>query len=311
MRLDYRILWIENDPHWQKTTEDMIRDSISDRGYILKTTPYQDYNEFVKKTDPYIYKSYDLILIDFKLDNDLTGDKFIEQVRKNNVYTDIIFYSQNSDELSKRFSELSLEGVYISNREDFEDKFLQVFKKTIKKLEELNAIRGLVMAETSRLDRIIEDILINHIDSEQALKNKAIQILEDGAKDLFIDKTKKINERGNLKAKDAESKKLVKRILDSYKRARLLKKLIEIKKVESEFNFESYKTDIIDKRNELAHVHSQVKEDNSGVITKEVLVVEKNDNNLEEEYTTEKVSEIRMNILKYDKILEDLKRKLK
>ena len=309
MRLDYRILWIENDSDWQKTTEDMIKDSLSDTGYILKITPYKDYNEFVRNTNPEIYKVYDLILIDFKLDNKLTGDNFIKQVRENNVYTDIIFYSQNSDELQKCFSELSLEGVYISNREDFEYKFLKVFDKTIKKLEELNAIRGLVIAETSRLDRIIEDILINHIDSEQALKDKAIKILEDSAKDLFVDKTKKINERGNLKATNEETKKFVKRVLDSDKRARLLKKLIEIKKIDSEFDFYSYRTDVIDKRNELAHAHSKVIKEN-GIIIKEVLIIEKNKDNMEEEYTAEKIAKIRMNILKYDAILEELKNKL-
>ncbi len=306
MRLDYRILWIENDSHWQKTTEDMIKDSLSDTGFILKITPYKDYNEFVRNTNPEIYKGYDLILIDFKLDNKLTGDNFIKQVRENNVYTDIIFYSQNSDELQNRFSELSLEGVYISNRKDFEDKFLQVFNKTIKKLEELNALRGLVMAETSRLDRIIEDILIKHIDSEQALKDKAIRILEESAKGLFVDKTKKINERGNLKAQNVGTVKFVKRILDSDKRARLLKKLIEIKKIDSEFEFNSYRTDVIDKRNELAHAHSRVIEEN-GAIIKEILIVEKDEDSLEEEFTTEKITQIRKRILTYDGILEDLK----
>jgi len=309
MRLDYRILWIENDSDWQESTEDMIKDSLSELGYIIKTTPYKDYQEFIENTDVKNYKSYDLILIDFKLDNDLTGDTFIQNVRDNNVYTDIIFYSQNSDELQKRFSELSLEGVYISNREDFEDKFLQVFRKTIKKLEELNAVRGLVMAETSRLDNIIIDILLEHFEKEEELKKKAIKILEDSAKGLFIDKEKKVNERGNLKAKDLDNKKFIKRTLDASKRARVLRKLIEIKKIDSEFDYENYKTDVLDKRNELAHAHSKITE-NNGVIINEVLVVERGEDVVGDEYTSEKIIEIRKKILSYDEILEDLKRKL-
>ena len=309
MRIDYRILWIENDSDWQKSTEEMIEDSVAELGYTLKTTSYKDYKKFVDETNTDVYKSYDLILIDFKLDNDLTGDEFIQKVRENNVYTDIIFYSQNSDELQKRFSELSLEGVYTSNREDFEDKFLQVFKKTVKKLEELNAVRGLVMAETSRLDNLIIDILLKHFEKEEELRKKAIKILEDNAKNLFIDKEKKVNERGNLKAQKLDSNKFVKRVLNANQRGRLLNKLIEIKEVVSDFDFEKYKTDVLDKRNELAHAKAKIKQDN-GVITSEVLIVEKGEDIIEEEYTTERIIEIRKEILTYDKILNDLKEEL-
>ncbi len=309
MRLDYRILWIENDSDWQESTEDMIKDPVSKLGYTLKTKSYKDYSEFIDKTNPDVYQKYDLILIDFKLDNDLTGDTFIQEVRKNNVYTDVIFYSQNSDDLQKRFSELSLEGVYISNREDFEDKFLQVFKKSIKKLEELNAVRGLVMAETSRLDNIIIEILLKHFEKEDELKNKAIKILEDNLRSQYIDKEKKVNERGNLKAKGYDNNKFIKRILDANKRARVLSKLIKIKKINSNFNFYTYKTDVLDKRNELAHAYSKITE-NNGVIVNEVLIVEKGDDIIEDEYTTDKIIEIRKKILNYGRIIEDLKNKL-
>ncbi len=304
MRLEYKILWIENDSDWKESTEDMIKDEILEKGYILDTTFYKDYNVFLGKTAKKDYGIYDLILVDFKLDNDLTGDNFIEKVRNNNVLTDVLFYSQNSDELKDKFSKNSLEGVYISNREDFEDKFFQVFRKTIKKLEELNAVRGLVMAETSRLDRIIEDILLEHIDSEDKIKIHAIKILEDSAKSLYIDKNKKINERGNLKAQNIQNNSLIKRALDASKRTRVLAKLIKIKKIDIRFSFESYLEDVIDVRNELAHAKSEIKDG------KEVLIVEKKEEIEEKEFKQEDIVEIRKNILKYDKILKELKDKM-
>jgi len=304
MRLEYRILWIENDSDWKETTEDMIKDEIIEKGYILNTTFYKDYNVFLEETVEKDYGIYDLILVDFKLDNDLTGDNFIEKIRNNNVLTDVLFYSQNSDELKDKFSKNSLEGVYISNREDFEDKFFQVFRKTIKKLEELNAVRGLVMAETSRLDRIIEDILLEHIDSEDKIKSHAIKILEDSAKNLYIDKSKTVNERGNLKAKNIDNNLLIKRVLDASKRTRILAKLIEIKKIDIKFSYEAYLKDVIDIRNELAHAKSEIKDG------KEILIVENKEGIEEKEFKQEDIVEIRKNILKYDKILKELKEKM-
>ncbi|MCD4747149.1 MAG: hypothetical protein K8R58_12705 [Bacteroidales bacterium] len=309
MRLNYRILWIENDFSWQESTEKMIKDEITESGFVLEIFPHKNYKDLniLSKKFPN-FKTFDLILIDFKLDNDLTGDTFIREVRKNNIFTDILFYSKDSEKLQEVFMNNSLEGVYISNREDFEEKFFQVYRKTIKKFEEINAVRGMVMAETSRLDRIIEDIIISFMNSDNAnsqrLKEYIIKLLEDNTKSLFVDNEKKINERGNLKAKDAENKKLIKRILDASKRSRTLMKLINNEKLDVKFTYEKYKKNVIDIRNDLAHAKSETIE---GI---EYLIIEENGTVEKKELKTEDIVEIRKNILDYDKILNEIKERL-
>ena len=309
MRLNYKILWIENDSGWQKSTAKMINDEITESGIILEIFPHKDYEDLdiLSKTYPN-FKTFDLILIDFKLDNDLTGDTFIKEVRKNKIFTDILFYSKDSEKLQEIFMKNSLEGVYISNREDFEEKFFQVYHKTIKKFEEINAVRGMIMAETSRLDRIIEDIIISFLNSEQnnptEFKEYIIKSLEDNTKRLFIDKEKKINERGNLKAKDTDNYKLIKQVLDASKRARALMKLINTEKLDIEFTFEKYKKDVIDIRNSLAHAKSETTE---GI---EYLIIEEGGKEEKKELKKKDIVEIRKKILKYDKILNEIKEKL-
>lgn len=309
MRLNYKILWIENDSGWQNATAKMINEEITESGFILEIFPHKDYKDLdiLSKTYPN-FKTFDLILIDFKLDNDLTGDTFIKEVRRNNIFTDILFYSKDSEKLQEIFKNNSLEGVYISNREDFEEKFFQVYHKTIKKFEEINAVRGMVMAETSRLDRIIEDIIISFMNSKEnnsiELKNYIIKILEDNTKNLFIDKEKRINERDNLKAKDIDNNKLIKRVLDASKRTRTLMKLINTEKLDVEFTYEKYKVDVIDIRNSLAHAKSETIE---GI---EYLIIEENGTVEKKELKTEDIVEIRKNILDYDKILHEIKEKL-
>ena len=301
MRLEYRILWIENDSDWKETTEGMIKDEILEKGYILNTTFYKDYNVFLRETAKKDYGIYDLILVDYKLDNDLTGDNFIEKVRNNNVLTDVLFYSQNSDELKEKFSNNSLEGVYISNREDFEDKFFQVFLKTIKKLEELNAVRGLVMAETSRLDRIIEDILINYFNSDDSNKKTLKHYILDK-----INKSLKSNFSGDaLKISSKTDIEIVKsRVFTANLKSRTINKLIEINKYDSIFTHKDYENEVLKTRNELAHAKSEIKDG------KEILIVENKEGIEEKEFRQEDIVEIRKNILKYDKILKELKEKM-
>ena len=120
---------------------------------------------------------------------------------------------------------------------------------------------------------------------------------------------KKVNERSNLKAKDVEPKTFIKRILDANKRARVLKKLIEIKGIDTDFNFADYQADVLDKRNELAHAYSKIVKEN-GVIINEVLIVDRSNGISVDEYTAKDIIDIKKRILNYDKILNDLKEKL-
>src|SRR5690606_16517008 len=101
-------------------------------------------------------------------------------LRDKDIYTDIIFYSSDKSLILESISQHQFEGVYHSDRKEIEDKFVKVFKTTIKKIEEINSMRGLIVGETSELDTFIEDHLsiyiqspyINNFDCDKFLKTE-------------------------------------------------------------------------------------------------------------------------------------------
>jgi CheY-like chemotaxis protein len=161
MKLVYKILWIDNEQDFFQNHEDIINEYLEDKGFVCDITKYTSISEFEdKEISSEHQKSYDLFLIDLNLDNDDTGDQIINNIRENTL-VDIIFYSTVLDSVRKSVSKNNIEGVYITNRNkyDFEEKVTDVIDVTIRKVQDVNNLRGLIMAEVSELDRIKTDII--------------------------------------------------------------------------------------------------------------------------------------------------------
>ena len=90
------------------------------------------------------------------------GNDVIDYIRddQHDVYTDILFDSKSGSEKDLRRI-ADRDGLYCSERSELfsENKIKKVIKTTIRKTQELNNLRGLVMAETSELDEMIKKIL--------------------------------------------------------------------------------------------------------------------------------------------------------
>lgn len=165
MRLNYFILWIEDDDSWYSTTSELLSETVIDSGFHPTFTRKKTLDEVIEQLQDTGLKKYDILLIDFKLRNSKDGDSIIHYVRDHAVYTDIIFYSSDKQSIVDLIKENLFEGVYHSDRKEFEDKFEKVFKTTIKKIEELNSMRGLIVGETSELDALIDSHLDTFIKS--------------------------------------------------------------------------------------------------------------------------------------------------
>ena len=252
-----------------------------------------------------IYKIYDklrifnIFLIDFKLRNSKDGDSIVNYVRNNNIYTDIIFYSSDKQSIIDSIKEHLFEGVYHSDRKEIEDKFEKVFETTIKKIEEINSMRGLVVGETSELDSLIEDILLIYIKSP-FIKNFNL--------DKFIEK-EIINNLEKRKDKINElyiSNGLISILpqIDAMKKWQLLrgilKKNIDNKNFISEFMKinSTYFDEVIDIRNKFAH--AKVITDPNG---KEYLKSQVGDDHYE--YHEKQFKIVRENLLKHRNALMD------
>ena len=168
MRIEYKILWFEDNIQWYNSMFPTIDEFLEERGFELKCDRESDDS----KLDDLLYrKGFDLILMDYNLAG-VKGDTLIEKIRDHKFYTEIVFYAQNGETVVRRIMrEKAADGVYCSGRDfmEFEDKVTKVINTTIKKVEDLNNMRGLVMAEVSDLDQKMLSIIRNYYDclSEQ------------------------------------------------------------------------------------------------------------------------------------------------
>lgn len=261
MKLEYKILWIENDYDWLDSKLELFRDEIEEYGFAIKVDKCKHFNELDKiaEKDPNL-TTFDIMLIDFKLDNDQTGDKIIEKVREKKIYTDIIFYSTNSyEELQNLLLKKALEGVYTSKRDEtFDDKFIDVFKKSIKKLLELNATRGLITSATSELDVMMHE-LTNHLTKDKR-QDELDKIIDEYVKD-YLEKNpenfyKKYQEIGFINSyQNIEAYRkwgIFRTLLKEYRKSNNDKQLTDFLEINK-----TYFDQVIDVRNKFAHAKSE------------------------------------------------------
>lgn len=306
MSLEYKILWVDDniedllDPDISTIKKD-IEDYISNLGLIPSIITFED----IKSAKDELFKTnYDLILSDYNMDGG-NGDILIKEIRNGRVYTEVLFYTAQTqiEEIAKslfadRVSFHTLDSTDRNNQK-FKNKIVWLINQTLKKLQELNAIRGLVMAETSRLDRIIEEILILYFESaddkKEELKQYILKKIKKSMKDNFSGDELKI-------ASKTEVEIVKSRIFDASKKSRALMKLLELKEIKDiSFVYEEYEKDVIKTRNYLAHAKSEIKD---GI---EYLIIEQKEGIEYKKLKHEDIVTLRKNILKYDDILNEIK----
>lgn len=179
MRLTYKILWVDDAREFIDTSREDVEEYLDGLGYQLEVSKYYDGNDGM---DHYLESNdWNLILMDFDLENNVEGTELIERIRGNNIYTEIIFYSSDITKLENSVQTEPLEGVYWAYRHDgFEEKVEKVIDITLKKALDINNVRGLVMAEVADMDHELTDIITLHHDniSEEQKSIFQIQMLE-------------------------------------------------------------------------------------------------------------------------------------
>ena len=96
MRIEYRLLWVEDDTSWYKTTKELFEDTLDDLGFKMTVERCKSFDEVKAEAELNGLKSYDLLLIDYNLKGSPNGDEVINFVRgdtSNPILTDVLFYS--------------------------------------------------------------------------------------------------------------------------------------------------------------------------------------------------------------------------
>ncbi|PRZ22836.1 hypothetical protein [Flavobacterium granuli] len=268
MKIDYNILWIEDDNSWFETTSEIFKENLEEYGFNLNVNRKINLIEVDAEIKSNGLKKTDILLIDFNLRNSDNGDVIINLLRNNEIYTDIIFYSSDLNSVKESMHRYFMEGVYYSDRKEIEHKFNLVFKTTIKKIEEINSMRGLVVGETSELDVCVEKLSLLFINDILKLEKKDIDKFIKEYSEKTIKSSIAIFERyETIGINDFFPQIEVTKKIDLFRF--LLKKVNNINgSVFTDFLElnKSYHLDVIDVRNKFAHAKSFIKEDGKEVL---------------------------------------------
>lgn len=294
MNLKYRILWIENEEDWVESIEDQIQEYLEDLGFVYER------KLIAKEEQDISYNDYDLILMDLNLADQPNGAELISKIRDLGVYTDVVFYSASGiDELRAKGREKELEGVFYSGRTPdtaFVNRVKAVIDATLKKVQDLNNLRGLVMAEVSELDAVMDRIIPSYFSTAEKMELFHKHITAN--RETTLQKSLNCTNKCQLTWRGKDIQEIVS-LLDSSQKARAIKIIIEQSRPDlySESNFyEEYNATIITPRNELAHCKSELHDG------QEILLTRKGDKCFNEAF----FKEIRKNILKYSSIFNEL-----
>ena len=318
MSLRYKILWVDDHK------DDFAKEEKSLQKFVksLFFEPQIDFCEDLESAKEFVNSDkYDVIFSDYNIDED-RGDDFISFIRDNSVNTEVLFYSGQSELPDKKLDRVSF---FFESTTRWEDKLLKKMKDLISlsvgKMNDLNNLRGLVMAEVSELDNLMEDIIREYYSKKSSdspewkrFKNHVIKDMHKSTlrkiKNGFFNIEKEPNQTEIKKCEkncthiwmDAEN---IEEILphfefDSEKKARTIHEIV--KKNNIVFSHDDYKNDIIVTRNDLAHSKSVLKRGKEVLETKISGTVT---------FSESKFVAIRQNIVKYheifDKLLETVK----
>lgn len=305
MKLNYKVLWIDDqiEDYIDMGMKGEFEAYIESLGFNAEVICYENGN--LAQQD-IITNKHDLILSDYNIEGaSEQGDVLIQKIRDEGVFTEVLFYSAQTDfdRIAKnlyrdRVSFFSLIGD--ESFRGFKDKAFKLINLTVLKLQELNNIRGLVMAETSELDNKVEDILLSFLskDIELAgrLREYIIKIIKDST-DQNVQKASRLS--------DHDNHAIVKsRLFDADKKCRAINKMLELLEIaDGDFCdfYSNYKTDVLDTRNDLAHAKSAV------IDSVEYLIVTRRNEEEALKFTQENCVTIRNNLRKYSILLKGIR----
>ena len=155
MNCYFNILWFEDEVAWFTPNERKLRELLLESHNLLlkvKRLRSGDFDDSLLAGN-----NYDLILMDYKLATDETGEKIIKRIRSHDVLTDILFYSSQYNVMLESIKEAILEsivnetplidGVYYASRKEtaFYERLESLINKIVRRSEDMVNLRGFVL----------------------------------------------------------------------------------------------------------------------------------------------------------------------
>jgi CheY-like chemotaxis protein len=306
MTLEYKILWIEDKIKSIRGNKRVIERYLENtKGFISNVQIVETFDEFESSIGYDNLKNYDLLLIDLNLDEDddsqKDGNLIIQNIRNQQIYTEIIFYSSQYEDLQDKLKEQHfVEGIFTSERKMIDTKAKQIIDVTLHKVQDVNNLRGLIMAEVAELDRLKEKILLlgsEKIPDKQLEKYTLKQVKRSNNKNInkintYTEEIENVTYSMLLKQAgfiDANKK--------AYATGEILDKLEILEPINKKDFSDSYIKNILGMRNKFAHIEECDGEDEEGNSCKVIGDIP---------FTEKKCIEIRKEIRMYKKLLEEI-----
>ena len=173
MKIKYSILWL--DDQIDEFIEDefvlQIENFLEDEGFEPNVITVSKSQELFSK----LSGDWDLILTDYNM-ADKNGAKVIREIRDKSILTEILFYTAQKEweDVGRidRVSFLQTSKIVGTHHEIVVNEAKRLIGLTIKKFQNIVAMRGLIMHETSSLDAQIDNIVQNYLKCQGVECNK-------------------------------------------------------------------------------------------------------------------------------------------
>jgi hypothetical protein len=259
MRLDFNVLWVDDQPGRIESQIARIAKQMEEEGFQFNPKLCKTIDEVRGLVADHVFTDeIDLILVDWDLGGGAHGEDAIARIREAVPYKDVVFYSaqQPAAALRKLAFDSGIEGVYCASREELIDEVLGVFESLIKKVLDLDHTRGIVMGATSDIDHMVNECLIviyERLDGtdQRALVNEALERIDKKLKD-WTKGVEKLRKEGTMKAVleahvyFTANDRL--RILSEVMRTEMFKAHARVAAV-----LGTYMTEVVPERNKLGH----------------------------------------------------------
>lgn len=161
MKLEYRILWFEDDKESVQDVVEALGGLLRQQGFELACVWGECNAATMTGTVERLqhYNPYDLMVFDYDLGSGLTGEELAQTLRSK-IWTEILYYSANRtfEELSHGMSDRRVEGVFCAVRQNLEERLWNIVESQIKRICDLNNMRGIVLDSMSSVDTAIRTV---------------------------------------------------------------------------------------------------------------------------------------------------------
>ncbi|NOR68619.1 MAG: hypothetical protein GQ532_02795 [Methylomarinum sp.] len=195
MKTSFNIAWVDdnfNDPEMNDITSLLRRKIGRKNGFSLVTKDVYDevtkgdFNALLSKIADTIdlSNSFDLILIDYELENNTTGENIANKFRAKLPSVDILFYSgkKSAEDLRQFIANENVDGVYCVGRTNLAADTYTVIENIINRSHKISTLRGLILNSVCEMDHVIKQIIGKYsainTNNKELVKNEAIRLIK-------------------------------------------------------------------------------------------------------------------------------------